>query len=127
MFYGQYVTKFFKYLNKHYVDHKNIHPCDWLHLGLKEYYYYDATNNTSESLNRALKRNEILPFSLKKSIKKILAVIKRYCHIFLYELSSDTSYNHSEKKAINLKNKRMEKFLERSESIVKDYSLDDYK
>ena len=92
------VVTFINYLKRNFVFKKGVDPIKWMHFSLKEY-YYDGTNNTSESINRSLKRNEILPFNLKKSLKKMISTLKRYEYIFLNELTRKPSYLYSVKRA----------------------------
>jgi len=56
MFDSSKVEEFMNYFKKQYLNRKGINPEDWLHIGLKMFFYYDATNITSESLNNVLKK-----------------------------------------------------------------------
>lgn len=93
----------------------------WMHFGLKDYYYYDATNNTSESINRFLKRNEIFPFTLEKSVRKITKVLQRYEYMFLREISRRKPYRFSVKKAHRQKDKNMIEYCTLRDYIRQEY------
>jgi len=122
MFEDNSVNAFISYIKRNYVNKKGVDPLNWMHFLLKEYYFYDGTNNTSESLNRALKRNEILPFTLKKSMNKMIATLKRYENIFLNELCRKPSYRYSVKRARRQKNIRMNEYVQKQVELKERFN-----
>ena len=110
------VSKFMRYFRGQYVNNANIKPIDWLHLADKSHFYYDATNNTAESVNKLIKKHTILPFEVRKGTKKILKILRESLHIFK-NLPDHRLYGNSLIHHKNMELRRYIKKLEREQAL----------
>jgi len=108
------------YFRKQYINKKGINPKDWLHIGHKNFFYYDATNNTSESLNNVLKKKELLPFNLIKTVKKLVSALQ-YNRDNYENYKKNHCYDYSLQKSFHLKDKRVEKNQEKIQILNESF------
>lgn len=119
------VKGFMSYFKKQYINKKGIYPYRWLHFSHKKEFFYDPTNNVSETLNRNLKRRALLPFDAKTSLRKLVCSIDD--NFVMYEnIDRHTHYGNTLASFIYRKEKRLKKQKEKFEILLELYSLESY-
>lgn len=101
------VGQFIKYFKDTYINRKAFHPIFWLHGDSKQDIYYDATNNTAESLNHILKMKALLPFNLSQSLNTLVLSLKSY-----EKLCKSFNRNHIYEYSVERAKKGKEEYLE---------------
>lgn len=107
------VDIFMEYFYKQFVHKRGISTYNWLHIGDKEKPFYDATNNTSETLNKVLKQFKRLPLDTWETVKVLNNSLDKYLEFY-----HNYDVKHNYKYSVNNLNKR---YLQRK--ILRKYRI----